>query len=121
MTFGHLLPDCYVRNLAMQYGAQWYCYFMNDQNTHEGKESFFRDSKGNIAIWQCPNIPLTGWLVFKLLSALIESDAISKGCASLSTAFLFTWAYLEITSGISYFRRLLGAVVTIAIVVGFFR
>jgi hypothetical protein len=81
----------------------------------------FKDSEGNTVIWQVPNIPLAGWMVFKLLSVLVESPSIKSGFENLSTAFLFTWAYLEIVSGKSYFRRALGVVVMTAIVSSYFK
>jgi hypothetical protein len=51
---------------------------------------------------------------------LIPAGVINAGFANLSTAFLFTWAYLEITQGASYFRRVLGAVVLAGVLMSFF-
>lgn len=92
---------------------------MNSNSSQSSATSFFRNSEGDIAIWQWPNIPLLGWLVFKILSLFIKTESIKSGCVNLSMAFLFTWAYLEITSGASYFRRLLGITVMIALVIGY--
>ena len=79
-------------------------------------EHFFKDSKGQVAVWQAPNKPLYGWILFKLLS-LTPSGHLKTGFGHISTAFLFTWAYLELTKGVSYFRRSLGLVVLIAVVI----
>jgi hypothetical protein len=90
-------------------------------NTKELKEQhFFRDKDGHIVIWQWPNVPLWGWIIFKALSLLITATPWHAGFGHLSTAFLFTWAYLEITDGDAYFRRLLGLVVMIAIIASLF-
>ncbi|MDB5170140.1 MAG: hypothetical protein JWN82_536 [Candidatus Saccharibacteria bacterium] len=81
----------------------------------------FKDANGRIAIWQRPNIPLIGWILFKAISLLTDDQHLKHGSASISTAFLFVWAYLEITKGINYFRRVAGFVVLCVIVSGFFR
>ena len=81
---------------------------------------FFKDKDGHIAIWQMPNVPLIGWGVTKAASMLLGKGGIGHGLDLLSAAFLFTWAYLEITSGISGFRRLFGALVIIATTIGLF-
>lgn len=83
--------------------------------------SFFKDRNGNVVIWQWPNVPLMSWLIFKILSMVIKTSNIKGACENLSMAFLFTWAYLEITSGKSYFRRTLGAVIMIALIIGFLK
>ena len=82
---------------------------------------FFKDSKGRIVILQRPNIPLVGWLASKLLSLPTQSYTLKSGFELLSTGFLFTWAYLEIISGDSYFRRVLGGAIMALLVAGFFR
>lgn len=83
--------------------------------------NFFKDADGNVAIWQAPNIPLYGWFMFKVLAVVVAAGRLHSGFNLLSTALLFTWAYLEITSGVNYFRRLLGLIVITAIIVGYFR
>lgn len=82
--------------------------------------NFFTDKSGHIVIGQWPNIPLWGWMTAKLLSLLADNPALVSGFSGLSTALLVTWAYLEITSGVNGFRRLLGAVVFTATTIGLF-
>jgi hypothetical protein len=93
---------------------------MIDSVTHMFQK-FIRDKNGNVVIWQAPNIPLIGWLVFKLLSIVLSQGHLKDGFGLISSAFIFTWTYLEITDGASYFRRLLGLIVMAVLVVGFFR
>lgn len=88
-----------------------------DQKTHN--MHFFKDDEGKVIVWQWPNIPIYGWLVFKLLSMLIHHPQLQGGFDGISKAFLFTWAYLELTQGVNYFRRLLGLLVFIALIIGF--
>lgn len=88
-----------------------------DQKIHT--RHFFKDDEGRVIIWQWPNIPIYGWLIAKLLSLLVTPPQLKGGFDEISKAFLFTWAFLEVTQGVNYFRRLLGLVVLIALVIGF--
>lgn len=80
----------------------------------------FKDSGGKITIIQFPNGLLFAWIVCKIIGLLIADGQFADGISMLSTAVLFTWAYLEITSGVNYFRKGLGLIVIIFIVRGFF-
>lgn len=82
---------------------------MNHYITHIMK--FFKDSNGRIAVIQWPNIPLIGWFVTMLGSLLIKSSPWQTFLEYLSFGFIFTWAWLEITEGESYFRRTVGVIV----------
>lgn len=84
-----------------------------------GKKIFdhtFRDSKGNLAIMHWPNVPLYGWIAFKLGAMISNNQNLTDTYNGISTTFLLVWATLEITSGLSYFRRILGLVVFVATV-----
>lgn len=91
---------------------------MKDPSVSSRISTFFKDKDGAVVIWQWPNIPIIGWLVCATATRLIGAGAAQHLFAQLSTAFLFTWAYLEISSGASYFRRLLGGIVMLAIILG---
>jgi hypothetical protein len=78
---------------------------------------FFKDKDGHILIGQKPNIPIIGWFVFMLLSHLFNASHLRTTLEFISMAFLFTWAYLELTQGANYFRRLLGLIVFMIILV----
>ena len=84
-------------------------------------QKFVRDKEGRIAVWQTPNLPLVAWIVFKMLSMVVAQKNLQDGFSLISSAFLFTWAFLEMTEGDSYFRRVIGLVVFGALLVGFFR
>jgi hypothetical protein len=83
-------------------------------------EKFYKDDQGNIVLWQAPNVPLWGWIGCMVVSALVVSGHLKTGFELLGSALLFTWAYLEITSGVTYFRRLLGVAAIAAVGFGFF-
>ncbi len=78
---------------------------------------FIRDKDGKVAIFMWPNLPLIGWLVFMVMAHFVSSSRLKTDFLFISSAFLFTWSYLEIRQGTSYARRLLGLVVFIKIIV----
>ncbi|CAN5154560.1 hypothetical protein BH09PAT3_BH09PAT3_6680 [soil metagenome] len=80
-----------------------------------------RDGRGRVKIWQAPNALLYGWFLCKVVSLVFSNPTIKTGSGSVGTAFLFAWAYLELTQGINYFRRGLGGLVLAVIVIGYFR
>jgi hypothetical protein len=85
------------------------------------RQRLFRDEEGHTAVWQWPNLPLWGWLGCRAVAFLLPAGHLKMGSSQLGTAFLFTWAYLEITDGDSIFRRVLGVVVMTWIIAGFYR
>ncbi len=82
---------------------------------------FIRDKNNHVVVGQFPNVPLLGWFVCMIISHVISPGFLKTGLADLSIAFLFTWAYLEIAQGATYFRRLLGIIVMITVLVSYFR
>lgn len=82
---------------------------------------FFKDKDGKVAIWQTPNIPLSVWLVAAIVARLMPNARIKTTVEFIGTLFLFTWAYMEFHAGASWFRRILGLVVGIAILVPHFK
>jgi hypothetical protein len=77
---------------------------------------FIRDKHGRIMVWQTPNLPLAGWLLCMIAARFIHPGQIRTTLEFISTAALFTWAYLEITQGASYFRRTLGLLVLVSLI-----
>ncbi len=79
------------------------------------------DSHGRITLWQSPNVLLWGWIILEVIKMFLSNGRLKTGFEQLGTATLFAWAYFEITKGVNYFRKALGAVVLIVIAFGFFR
>jgi len=77
----------------------------------------YKDKSGKVVIVQSPNIPIIGWLICKLLGYMSFSERILTGVAFVGTALLFTWAYLELTSGVNYLRRLLGFAILLMLII----
>jgi len=82
-------------------------------------KDFFRDKKGELVIWQTPNTPLWIALGFWVLGfvPISQVESISKWGTSLA---LLYWSHLEIVSGDSPFRRVLGLIVFTSVVLQFF-
>ena len=75
---------------------------------------FFTDrTTGRLVVAQWPNAPLWTWILATAGQRLTGAGWLGW----LATAGLVTWALLELTRGVSPFRRVLGAAVTTALVV----
>ena len=81
----------------------------------------FRDKLGRVVIWQNPNLPLWGWITSVLAGIVVKSSPTHSAISQFGMAALFTWAYLEIRSGITLFRRIIGVIVMIVIIYGLFK
>lgn len=75
------------------------------------------DDRGRLALWQRPNLALTGWFVLTVAHHFIESQKL----AWAATVFLVIWAVMEVYSGVNWFRRLLGLAVLVATIWSQFR
>lgn len=75
----------------------------------------WRNKKGKIVIWQMPNAFLIGWVVFTFISLLINGRTADV-FQWLGIISLLIWALLEIFKGVNYFRRFLGLVVMVFVV-----
>lgn len=80
----------------------------------------FRNTEGQIVIWQSPNLLLLIWVFCKLLALVVTSDNLESGLSRLGSAALFAWAYLEVRSGVNTFRKALGLVVACSTIRSFF-
>jgi hypothetical protein len=77
----------------------------------------FRDRDGKIVIAQMPNLPILVWLVATLLQLVVPSGKIETGLNLVAFGTLFTWAWQELFEGVNYFRRSLGLVVLVSMIV----
>ena len=73
----------------------------------------FRDSDGQIAIAQMPNLPILVWVGAVLLKLIFTSGQTYLLLDTIAFGALFTWAWGELFQGVNYFRRGLGLVVLI--------
>ncbi len=77
----------------------------------------FRDAEGNIVIAQKPNLPILIWGTATLLQLIGFDGKFQTGLELIAFGTLFTWSWLEIFQGVNYFRRSLGLVVLIGLLV----
>ena len=71
------------------------------------RNRFFYDSSNTFILFQWPNIPLTIWLVCTLITK-VTSGVLQSSLSIIATVSLVIWSLLEITTGVNYFRRMLG-------------
>jgi hypothetical protein len=82
----------------------------------------FKDSRGKIIIFQPPNIPLCVWFVCTIFAKVIhEPSVLHRLFEAIGFGVLFTWAWLEIFQGTTYFRRILGGIILILSIVSHIR
>jgi hypothetical protein len=69
--------------------------------------------KEHLTIVQRPNLPIIVWAVATILSKLIVHGKMHELLSLIAFGAIFTWAWLEIFSGVNNYRRALGAAVLI--------
>ena len=77
----------------------------------------FRDQEGKFVLAQMPNLPLITWIVASLLKIIFTTGKINIALEALAFGSLFTWAWEELFQGVNYFRKTLGLLVLIALIV----
>ncbi len=82
---------------------------------------FFTDKNGKIVIHQNPNAPLIIWLILTIFNHFVHNDPVEQVTRVVATTALFIWALLEIVSGASPYRRVLGTIVLSFIVIQLLR
>ena len=77
----------------------------------------FRDDEGQIVIAQPPNLPILVWLTATLLQLVFGDGQIHTGLGLIAFGSLFTWAWQELFEGVNYFRRSLGLIAPVGLLV----
>lgn len=78
-------------------------------------DRFFRDSAGNIAIVQPPNLPVLVAVGATVLQTVLPSGTLQTAVALVAFGTWYTWAWLELFDGASYFRRSLGLITLVGL------
>jgi hypothetical protein len=74
---------------------------------------------GEITIAQAPNAPLIIWLVATVINLIFDpSGTAGTVLTVIRTGALIVWAGDELIRGVNPFRRIVGAVVLVAIAMG---
>ncbi len=77
----------------------------------------FKDDSGNIVIAQPPNLPLLVALGATALKFIVPPGNLALVVDAVAFGAWFTWSWLELFDGVNYFRRGLGLVVLLSIIV----
>lgn len=83
-------------------------------------KQFFKDKDGKWAIIAFPNGLLLAWVLLIVIGMLISDGELKNNLGRLNNAIIFVWAYLELTTGTSYFRRVLGGCIFFGLTISFF-
>lgn len=78
-------------------------------------DRFFRDRDGNIVIAQKPNLPVLVASAATLLQFVVPAGNVHTVLELVAFGVWFTWAWLELFSGVNYFRRSLGLLVLVGL------
>ncbi|MEI7682701.1 MAG: hypothetical protein WCJ24_00130 [Candidatus Saccharibacteria bacterium] len=70
-----------------------------------------------IEYFQKPNLPLIVWFVAMILTHILPYGQLNFAASLIAFGSLFTWAWLEIFDGDNNFRRVLGVLVLVFIIV----
>ncbi len=77
-------------------------------------EQLFYDKHGKLVIVQVPNLPLLIWIIGTLSGHIFNLNTrLAAWLAVITFLALLTWALVEVISGSSRFRRILGLVILI--------
>lgn len=68
----------------------------------------FKDNQGRVVLGQFPNLSLMSFVLFSITTRFFRSGSAGSFCKVMAFGSLFVWSWLEITSGVNYFRRALG-------------
>lgn len=79
-------------------------------------EKFWHDKDGRLVVWQSPNALLWSWLALFLLSEFFRNDITKFLNTWVGFIIILIWAGLEAKSGVNYFRRMLGVLVFILVI-----
>ena len=77
---------------------------------------WFKNKQGQWAIAQRPNVIIIFWALAELASMFLKGKP-HHAASLIAFGALFTWAWLEAFQGVNYFRRLLGGIVLLMLLV----
>jgi hypothetical protein len=71
------------------------------------------DKNGKVVLAQSPNLPIIFFVIASILAVVFNRGSTGYLFKVLAFGSIFTWAWMEIFSGVNYFRRALGLVVVV--------
>lgn len=89
----------------------------NPINQHSNKIGWFHDAQGRLVLAQKPNAPIiVAGLALVIRSIIVGPELLLVIVSGIYFGALSYWAYLELRSGVTYTRRLLGAAVLLLLI-----
>lgn len=79
-------------------------------------QKFWEDKNGNFVVWQKPNMYLWIWFVTLFISWFAPYGWLHETIGTISLIALIIWAILEASRGVNYFRRTIGILVLVLLV-----
>jgi len=86
---------------------------MSESRRSAWQDKAFKDKNGRTTLWQSPNLALLTWAIAVVASKIITGGKPHQILVLVAFGAIFTWAWLEIFSGVNYFRRAVGLIVLI--------
>jgi len=77
------------------------------------QDNVVKDKNGRITLWQSPNLPIIVWAVAVMVSKLVTNGKPHQVLELIAFGAIFTWAWLEVFTGVNYFRRSIGVIVLV--------
>ena len=84
-------------------------------------KNFFRDKDGKVVVGQRPNVYIYVWIVSRVGEKLMHGATVQNILWWIGTLSLIIWAWLELSDGVNYFRRTLGLIILILLIVSVFK
>jgi hypothetical protein len=88
-----------------------------DQESRSLWDKIWKDEQGKRVIYQWPNVWIIIWAACYIVAILHSSKTVASVLGHVAAASLVIWALLEIFRGVNYFRRSLGFIVLVLVVV----
>lgn len=79
-------------------------------------DRIFRDSEGNLVIAQPPNLPILVAGTATVLQAVLPDGPLQTTVELVAFGTWFTWAWLELFTGVNYFRQSLGLITLVGLI-----
>lgn len=79
-------------------------------------KKLFYDKHGKLVLYQTPNWQIIGFM-FSLAIALFSNNVLRLIAFILASIFLIWWSLLEIVSGVTLFRKLLGILMLVLLLI----
>lgn len=82
-------------------------------NQRDFWDKFWHDRKGNLVVFQSPNVFIIIWAITFMLSQIIRDEPLQSIFSWISFVALVLWSLKEAIFGVNYFRKILGTIILV--------